>query len=114
MRSPLAASCMIFPALVIALAALPALAQPGPNTANAQPARSAEEVQKDLVATIDQSKEILSEPANVLEVAKRGETGPKLIPTLKRMVALSDELMRVAPKAKEAADLMGARSEYLM
>ena len=73
--------------------------------------RTAEQVINDLRATGQQLSEVLESPQVLLDPQKRQEIAPKVIPPMKKLVALFDELASVEQSAKGQA--MAAQRQLL-
>ena|SRR5258706_4320393 len=62
--------------------------------------RTAEQIITDLRNVGQQLSEVLESPQVLLDPQKRAEIAPKVIPPMKKLVALFDELGSVEPTAK--------------
>ena|SRR5438874_2587609 len=65
--------------------------------------RTADQVIGELQTTGKQLKDVLESPDVLLDPQKRQEIAPKVIPPMKKLVALFDELASVEPTAKGQA-----------
>jgi thiol-disulfide isomerase/thioredoxin len=93
----------------------PATPAPKQETAPATPAhatgkRTPEQVEADLNATGDELKRVLANPDVLLDPAARKANAPRMIPLMKRMTALFDEMVALRPETKEQID--DARMEF--
>jgi thiol-disulfide isomerase/thioredoxin len=103
---------------LLAQEAKPAPATPAPKQetapAAAAPAagkRTPEQVGADLDATGDELKKVLANPDVLLDPATRKANAPRMIPLMKRMTALFDEMVALQPETKAQID--DARMEFL-
>ncbi|HYE17243.1 MAG TPA: TlpA disulfide reductase family protein [Tepidisphaeraceae bacterium] len=85
----------------------PAAAAPAAPAAG----RTAEQIGEDLQKAEGELREVLSDPKAFIDPAARDAIAPKVLPALKKMITLLDELAAVAPTQKE--NTARARLQFL-
>ena len=73
--------------------------------------REAEKIQEDLQTVSGELRDVLTGPEDFVDPVKRASAAPKVIPILKKMSALFDEMVAAQPQAKE--ELANAKLEFL-
>jgi len=73
--------------------------------------RTGEQIQADLQKAGGELQGILTSPDVLIDPAKRKEAGPKIIPIMKRMSALFDEVISIEPAAAE--EIAATKVEFL-
>lgn len=93
--------CSFFVTLALLIAPPALLAAPSADSTPAsKPARSIQDIQKDIQATTQELGALTSVPQDVLDPAKRTEIGPKAITLLNRLEGLMDEFGQAVPAVK--------------
>jgi thiol-disulfide isomerase/thioredoxin len=86
--------------------------KPAPaNTPKADAQRTPQQIQADLQKAGGELQGVLTSPQVFIDPAQRKEAAPKVIPIMKRMSTLFDEVVSVQPQAKE--EIAGAKLEFL-
>jgi thiol-disulfide isomerase/thioredoxin len=73
--------------------------------------RTQQQVMTDLMAASQQLQAVLKSPQDLFDEAKRAEVAPKVMPLMKKMLGLLDEMGEVQPTAK--AQMQTGRMQFL-
>jgi thiol-disulfide isomerase/thioredoxin len=83
----------------------------GADAPKGEPKRTAEQIQMDLQKAGGELQGVLNSPEVFIDPAQRKAAAPKVIPVMKKMSALFDEMVAAQPQTKD--EIAGAKLEFL-